>query len=71
MMMGNMGDWGPMGWVWSIVGFLFMATFFVGVILLIFYGIRALGRSGGGLGAVPGARPRPWISPGTAMPGAR
>jgi len=53
MMWGNMGDWGPMGWVWGIMGFLFMATFWVGVILLIFYGIRALSRSGGA-GGGPG-----------------
>lgn len=46
MMWGDMGSWGPFGWLWGITGFLFMAAFWVGIILLIFYGIRALSRSG-------------------------
>lgn len=56
MMWGHMGDWGPMGWLWGIMGFLFMAAFWVGIVLLIFYGIRALRRSGGsGSGREPSA----------------
>ncbi len=45
-----MGSWGAFGWVWGIMGFLFMSAFLVGIILLIFYGIRALSRSGAGPG---------------------
>ena len=46
MMWGHTGDWGPMGWLWMVMAFLFMAAFWVGFALLIIYGIRALSRSG-------------------------
>ncbi len=46
-----MGSWGAFGWLWGIMGFLFMSSFMVGIILLIIYGIRALSRSGAGSGS--------------------
>ena len=51
MMWGSMGSWGPLGWLFGIMGFLFMAAFLVGIILLIVYGTRALGRSGDSSGS--------------------
>lgn len=44
MMWGYGDGWGAWGWLWMVMGSLFMLSFWVGIVLLIIWGIRALTR---------------------------